>query len=118
MYSILPSSVLGANEKVNLACIGIGGQGGGIANTLFRTGHANVVALCDVNMGAKSTSGIMNKFPDAPKFKDFRKMFDKMEKDIDAFPTIRIFQSRCLQCLCVSIYMLKSLWPTRSKKWN
>jgi len=84
MYSILPSSVLGANEKVNLACIGIGGQGGGIANTLFRTGHANVVALCDVNMGAKTTSGIMNKFPDAPKFKDFRKMFDKMEKDIDA----------------------------------
>lgn len=84
MYSILPSSVLGANEKVNLACIGIGGQGGGIANTLFNTGHANVVALCDVNMGAKSTAGLTNKFPDAPKFKDFRKMFDKMEKDIDA----------------------------------
>ncbi len=84
MYSILPSSVLGANEKVNLACIGIGGQGGGIANTLFNTGHANVAALCDVNMGAKSTAGLTNKFPDAPKFKDFRKMFDKMEKDIDA----------------------------------
>lgn len=84
MYSILPGSVLGANEKVNLACIGIAGRGGSLAKNLNTTGLANVVALCDVDMGSKRTKDLTNKFPDAPKFKDFRKMFDKMEKDIDA----------------------------------
>jgi len=43
-----------------------------------------VVALCDVDMGGRGTKGMCGKFPDAPKFKDFRKMFDKMAKDIDA----------------------------------
>ena len=84
VYSILPSHVLGANEKVNVANIVIGGRGGSLAKSLHGTGLANVVALCDVNMGAKSTTGVAGLFADAPKFKDFRRMFDKMEKQIDA----------------------------------
>jgi predicted dehydrogenase len=81
----LPNSrVIGANEKVNLACIGIGAQGGNIAKWHHGTGLANVVALCDVNMGSDWTSELETKFPDAAKFKDFRKMFDKMAGQIDA----------------------------------
>lgn len=84
VYSILPGSVLGANEKVNLACIGIGGRGGGIAKSMHATGLAKVVALCDVNMGGKNTSEVAKRFADVPKFSDFRKMFDKMANQIDA----------------------------------
>ncbi len=36
-----------------------------------------VVALCDVDMGAKHTQKIMAKYPKAKQFRDFRQMFDK-----------------------------------------
>ncbi len=75
---------IGANEKVNLAVIGIGNRGAEIIRELHKTGLANIVALCDVDMGAPHTEGIMKMFPDVPRFKDFRQMFDKMGKQIDA----------------------------------
>lgn len=73
-----------ANEKVNLAIIGIGNRGGEIGLSLYDTGLCNIVALCDVDMGAPHTQKLMKKFPDAERFQDFRKMFDKMGNKIDA----------------------------------
>ncbi len=73
-----------ANEKVNLACIGIGNRGKDIIKELYKTGHCNIVALCDTDMGAAHTQEIINKFPGAAQYQDFRVMFDKMEKQIDA----------------------------------
>lgn len=84
IYSIFPSSVLGAGEKVNLACVGIGYQGGIIARALHATGLANIVALCDVDLGSKHTAKLEAMFPNVPKFRDFEKMFDKMSGKIDA----------------------------------
>ena len=72
------------SEKVNLACVGVGNQGGGIINAFYESGLANIVALCDVDMGNDHTLNTMKKFPDVPRFKDFRKMFDKMANKIDA----------------------------------
>lgn len=71
-------------EKVNLACIGIGNRGADIIKALYKTGHCNIVALCDTDMGANHTLSIMNQFPDAKQFQDFRLMFDAMFNDIDA----------------------------------
>jgi len=71
-------------SKVNLACIGIGNRGEQIINDFENTGLANVVALCDVDMGANHTRKIMGKYPKAKQFKDFREMFDKMGNEIDA----------------------------------
>ncbi len=71
-------------EKVNLACIGIGNRGGGIIRDLHKTGHCNIVALCDTDLGANHTLGIMNEFPDAKQFQDFRVMLDDMYNEIDA----------------------------------
>ena len=71
-------------EKVNLACIGIGNRAKDIINELYKTGHCNIVALCDTDMGAEHTLEIIKKFPNAPRYKDFRVMFDKMGKQIDA----------------------------------
>jgi len=89
--TILPSTVLGKgagnvapSDKVNLACIGIGHRGGQIINELHKTGLANIVALCDVDMGGEHTLKMMKKFPDVPRFHDFRTMFDKMGNKIDA----------------------------------
>ena len=76
--------IIGANEKVNLACVGIGFRGNEIIKEFAKTGLANVVALCDIDMGAKHTQEVMAMFPQAQLFKDFRVMFDKMGNQIDA----------------------------------
>jgi len=73
-----------ANEMVNLACVGIGAQGGSDVQSMVNTGHANIVALCDVDMGDKQTLKVMKQFPNVPHFQDFREMFDKMGSKIDA----------------------------------
>lgn len=67
------------NEKLNVACIGIGGRGG--AN-LRGMSSQNIVALCDVDDSRAGKA--YQQFPKATKFYDYREMFDKMEKQIDA----------------------------------
>src|SRR5438552_7865220 len=83
-FMILPGAVLGLhgatspNEKLNLAGIGIGGQGG---SDLASMESENIVALCDVD---KNHAGhIFRKYPKAKQFTDYRKMLDEM-KEIDA----------------------------------
>jgi len=68
-----------ANEKLNIAGIGVGGQGGGNIRT---AGNGNnVVALCDVD--ARRAAGAFKQFPAAKRYQDFRKMLDN-EKSIEA----------------------------------
>src|SRR5680860_454934 len=90
-FSIIPSTVLGntfgnsaPSDKVNLACCGIGNRGGSITKSLHDTGLANIVAFCDVDMGAPHTLEILKQFPEVPRFQDFREMFDKMGGKIEA----------------------------------
>lgn len=73
-----------ANDRVNIAFIGIGNRGGEIAKELYNTGLCNVVALCDADMEAPHTQELIAMFPDVPRFRDFRQMFDKMAGKIDA----------------------------------
>jgi len=69
-----------ANEKLNIAGIGVGGQGGGNIRT---AGRGNtVVALCDVD--ARRAAGAFKQFPAAKRYQDFRKMLDEMHAQIDA----------------------------------
>ena len=68
------------SEKLNIAGIGVGGRGAGVIRSVARGN--NIVALCDVDL--ERSAGTFKKFPDAKKFRDFREMFDKMEKEIDA----------------------------------
>ncbi len=83
--SVLSNVALASpNERVNLACIGIGYRGGEIIRELYRTGLCNIVALCDVDMGAEHTQETLKEFPDVPRFQDFREMFDKMGNEIEA----------------------------------
>lgn len=67
------------NEKLNIGCIGTGGMGGGDTDSCS---SQNIVALCDVRPSAVEDK--KKRYPNARTFADFRKMFDKMEKEIDA----------------------------------
>ena len=72
------------NERVNLACIGIGNRAAEDIVAFDKTGMVNFVAFCDVDMGAPHTLATLKKFPEVPRFQNAEKMFDKMSKEIDA----------------------------------
>lgn len=67
-------------DKLNVAAIGCGGQGGAILTQAAAT--ENIVALCDVDMDRAAAN--LKRFEKAPKYKDFRAMLDKEGKNIDA----------------------------------
>ena len=71
-------------DKVKIAYVGIGNRGEQIIGDFERTGMVDVVALCDVDMGAPHTQKVMNKYPKAKRFRDFRQMFDKAGNEFDA----------------------------------
>jgi len=85
VFTIVPRSVLGGprhippSEKLNVACIGVGGQGGGDVRQVSRE---NIVAFCDVDW--KHAAGTFKRFPYVKKYRDFRKMLDEEGKNIDA----------------------------------
>ena len=81
---IRAAGAVSPNEKVNLACCGIGNRGGQIIRDLYRTGLCNIVALCDTDLGAPHTRRLLKMFPKAKRYKDFRKMLDEMGNQIDA----------------------------------
>jgi predicted dehydrogenase len=70
-----------ANEKVNVAIIGVGGRGEEHVNSIPRAG-GNIVALCDVD--DRNLDKAASKHPNAKKFNDFRKLLDECHKEIDA----------------------------------
>ena len=67
------------NEKLNIAAIGVGGRGGDDVNGVA---HENLVALCDVDEARAGAT--FEKFPQAKRFKDFRRMLDEIHAQIDA----------------------------------
>ncbi len=82
-FQIVPRHVLGQGQvppsgRLNIAGIGVGGQGGGVLNDLK---SENIVALCDVDWGKAGHT--FKAFPNAERFKDYRVMLEK-RKDIDA----------------------------------
>src|SRR2546427_3040310 len=77
--------VLGANERINVACIGVGGKGDQDSSDASGCG-GNIVAICDVDQNTldRKAKQFQQKFPELKKFNDYRKMLDEMGKEIDA----------------------------------
>ncbi len=67
-------------NKVNFACIGVGGKGDSDSKDAARL--ANIVAICDVDEDRLAAAA--QRFPNAKKFYDFRELFDEMSGQIDA----------------------------------
>ena len=73
------------SKKLNIAIVGVGGRGEvqwGACLDPDGMPLENVVAMCDVD-ASRAGKGF-NSFPNARKYKDFRKMLDEMGKEIDA----------------------------------
>jgi len=82
-FHFVPRHVLGQgqtppSEKINIAGIGIGGQGG---VDIRQLSSENIVALCDVD--TRHAAGMFKAYPKAGQYQDYRKMLDEM-KEIDA----------------------------------
>ncbi len=67
------------DRKLRIACVGVGGQGG---HDVGCVGGEDIVALCDVDLAR--AAGSFRKFPDAKRYKDFRRMLLEMNDQIDA----------------------------------
>ena len=87
-FTIVPAYVLGNNgrtppsEKLNVAGIGVGGQGAADLDDIAGNNDVNVVALCDVDENRARDS--FSKYPQAKKYHDFRVMLEKEKSNIDA----------------------------------
>src|SRR5213593_2298525 len=83
-FTIVPRHVLGRgyrapSDKLNVACIGVGGMG---RNDVRGMEGENIYALCDVDW--KSAEDAFQTYIKAKRYRDYREMFDKESKNIDA----------------------------------
>lgn len=80
---------ISANDKANIAFIGIGNYG---AQNLVELARENIVAVCDVDWRTRTqlpgrgalASEVAVKYPQAKRFDDWRVMLESMDKNIDA----------------------------------
>jgi predicted dehydrogenase len=83
--TIVPSTVVSGlghimpSDKLNIAGVGVGGMG---RSNLRNMNSQNIVALCDVDW--KYAAKCFNDYPNAAKYKDYRRMMEDMGDEIDA----------------------------------
>ncbi|MBI4624534.1 MAG: Gfo/Idh/MocA family oxidoreductase [Verrucomicrobia bacterium] len=85
-----PAGTPSPNNRLNVAIIGAGGRGGAAVQGMK---DENVVAICDVDeaRAGSSLKSFAEKYPEeaervtaAPRFNDYRRMFDALGNKIDA----------------------------------
>jgi predicted dehydrogenase len=82
---LLPARLLGgprpgpAAEKINVACIGVGGRGRASVDAMS---GENILGLCDVD--DRQAGDAYTKYPQAKRYRDYRKMLDELDKSIEA----------------------------------
>ena len=82
---VVPRHVLGGpnyqapSDKLNIAAVGVAGMG---RNYLAGCKDENVVALCDLDWDRSAK--VFDTYPSAKRYRDFRQMFDREEKNFDA----------------------------------
>jgi D-arabinose 1-dehydrogenase-like Zn-dependent alcohol dehydrogenase len=86
-FMIVPRHVLGKgfvppSDKLNIAAVGCGGKADTNIRMAYNNGAENFVALCDVD--DRQSEKFRKQFPNAPYYKDYRKMLEKEAKNIDA----------------------------------
>jgi predicted dehydrogenase len=72
-----PARAWGANGRLNMGVIGVGGRGAG---DLAEVAGENIVALCDVDADRLDAAG--QQFPQAKKYLDYRELIE--QPDLDA----------------------------------
>jgi predicted dehydrogenase len=77
--SLRQGRMIDPGRKLNIACIGCGGKG---LSDVSGVSTENIVALCDVDPA--NAQKIYTRYPDVPKYQDYRKMLGEMDDKIDA----------------------------------
>lgn len=84
LATVVPRHVLGGpgyqapSDTVNIAGIGVGGVGSGKVGAV---NSQNIVALCDIDDDYAAST--FNDYPDAARYKDYRRMLDEEGDQID-----------------------------------
>jgi hypothetical protein len=112
----------GANDQIRVAVIGAGGKGASDTDETAKAG-GKIVALCDVDQ--KTLDARKQKYPEAETFQDFRKMYEKMGKEIDAvvvatpdhthYPASVIGMREGKHCFCQKP-LTHSVWEARQMR--
>ncbi|HUQ95297.1 MAG TPA: Gfo/Idh/MocA family oxidoreductase [Bryobacteraceae bacterium] len=79
------SRILGANDRVNIAVIGVGGRGRAHVNEYSKLTDCHIAAVCDVNQAAQERAVAMVEKANGHKpkvYSDMRKLFE--DKDVQA----------------------------------
>ena len=108
---------IGANEKINVAFVGVGNIG-----AMARGGMLgeNGVALCDVDLSMARKG--LKQYPKAKIFQDYREMLDKLGKEIDAVCVstpdhshfkITLDSMQCGKHVCVQKPLTHNVWQCR-----
>ena len=110
------------NSKLNIAVVGVGGRGGGnIAEMVRDTGGSEkLLAFCDVH--SQRLAAQSDKYQVEHRFKDYREMFAKKGKELDAVLVASLDHTHgiiaCsamelgLHCYCEKP-LANSVWETR-----
>lgn len=77
------SRVYGANDRLRVASVGVGGKGWSDVTSVAAGPLVDVVALCDIDESAEHMGRAAQKFSQARRFTDWRRLFDQ-SKDFDA----------------------------------
>jgi predicted dehydrogenase len=73
------SRVLGANDRLRLASVGVGGKGWDDVTSIAASPRVEVVALCDVDEAPPHLGQATVKYPHAQRFTDWRRLFERAE---------------------------------------
>jgi len=76
----------GANSRLAVACVGVGGMGATDLAQIASHGDVQIVAICDMNMKAleKAAEKIAEKSPDARRIQDWRELVPSLGDRVDA----------------------------------
>lgn len=83
-YAVAPPSVLGANDRIRIGFVGVGGQGMTHVRLLKENeadNNTQHVAVCDLYRRRKKAAQAFCELPDSAAYEDFRKLLER--KDID-----------------------------------
>lgn len=75
--------IAGAGGKLRVASIGVGGKGWSDLTGTAASPHVQVVALCDIDESKEHMGTAAEKFPDAKRYTDWRRLLDAA-RDFDA----------------------------------
>jgi len=88
---VVPSRVLGANDEIRVAVVGINGRGGSHIREFHKMSGVRVVALCDVDLRVLGRRA--RGFDKVEKYQDVRKMLENKDIDVVSIATTNHWHS-------------------------